>query len=313
MKMTSTKHLTYNILGILVASALFTSPVSYAKVYFFVDDQGVTHYTDSAEDAYEGGFDVGEIDELDENHEDDVLLTYDAQTQEVLIENRLYSPISVILKASDESAIDSDISFNRIFTVEANNTVSLGHIFEVDPQKEFTLTREFSIGTPTKKEQLKSDEFLIPFIGGKFRVTQAYGGKFSHKGPKNRYATDVSMPIGTPIIAARDGTVVDMKMHFTKSGLDPAAHGKANYIRLRHDDGTMTVYVHLKANSQTVKNGQRVKAGDIIALSGNTGYTTGPHLHFAVQHNNGVATVSIPFKFKGGIVPKVGMMLENKK
>lgn len=294
----------------LLAAALL-SPGALAKVYFFIDEKGVTHYTDTAAEGLDGGYDVGEIDEVDESHEDDVLLTYDAVSSEVLIENKLYSPISVILKASDESAVDTDIRFNQIFTVEGNSVVSLGHIYEIDETRNFTLTREFSIGTPTKIEQLKSDEFLIPFKGT-YRVTQAPGGKFSHKGPKNRYAVDVSMPVGTPIYAARDGRVVDMKMHFTKAGLDPAAHGKANYIRLRHSDGTMTVYVHLKHQSQTVSLGQTVRAGDMIARSGNTGYTTGPHLHFAVQHNNGVSTVAIPFKFQGGIVPKAGMMITGK-
>lgn len=289
---------------------MIMSSESEGKIYFFIDDKGVTHYTDTAEEGLDGGYDVGEIEEFDESHEDDVLLTYDAVTQEVLIENRLYSPISVILKASDESAIDTDIVFNKIFTVQGNSMVSLGHIYEIDETKPFSLTREFSIGTPTKVEQLKNDEFLIPFKG-RYRVTQAPGGKFSHKGPKNRYAVDVAMPVGTPLYAAKDGKVVDMKMYFTKAGLDPAAHGKANYIRISHSDGTMTLYVHLKANSQVVKLGQYVKAGDLIAQSGNTGYTTGPHLHFAVQHNNGVATVSIPFKFKGGIVPKAGSMLGN--
>ena len=297
--------------GVCLGLLLALGPAAGAKVYFFVDEKGVTHYTDTAADGLESGYDVGEIEEYDEDHEDDVLLTYDAQTREVLIENRLYSPISVILKVSDESAVDTDIAFNRIFTVEGNTVMSLGHIYDVDGSRKFTLTREFSIGTPTDKEQLDHDEFLIPFKG-RFRVTQAGGGKFSHKGPKNRYAVDISMPVGTPVYAARDGTVVDMKMHFTKAGLDPAAHGKANYIRLRHADGTMTVYVHLQHESQVVKLGQKVRAGDLIARSGNTGYTTGPHLHFAVQHNNGVATVAIPFKFHGGVVAKAGMMLERK-
>lgn len=290
--------------------ALCWSSYVTAKVYYYVDDKGVTHFTDSAEDGREDGYSVNEIEELDENHEDEVLLTYDAATKEVLIENRLYSPISVILKASHEDTIDTDIEFDHIFTVEGNSVSSLGHIYSFDASADFSLTREFSIGNPTSMDKLDSDELQIPFKG-KFRVTQAHGGAFSHRGPKNRYAIDVSMPIGTPIYAARAGKVVDMKMYFTKAGLDPAAHGKANYIRLRHSDGTMTIYVHLKANSNRVVLGQEVSAGEMIAESGNTGYTTGPHLHFAVQHNNGVSTVSIPFKFYGEIVPKAGTMLGN--
>ncbi len=284
--------------------------ISFAKVYYYIDGKGITHFTDSAEDGKEDGYNVNEIEDLDENHDDDVLLTYDAATKEVLLENKLYSPISVILKASNEDTIDTDIEFDHIFTVEGNSVASLGHIFSFDASADFSLTREFSIGNPTSMDKLDSDELQIPFKG-RFKVTQANGGSFSHRGPKNRYAIDVSMPIGTPIYAARAGKVVDMKMYFTKAGLDPAAHGKANYIRLRHADGTMTIYVHLKANSNTVVLGQEVRSGQMIAESGNTGYTTGPHLHFAVQHNNGVSTVSIPFKFYGEIAPVSGMMLGN--
>ena len=295
---------------LLFFAALLWGNTGITKVYFYTDSQGVTHFTDSTEDAEEDGYTVTEYEDLDEDHEDEVLLSYNALTQEVMIENQLYSPISVILKATNEDTIETDIKFDEIFTVEANTTKSLGHIYSFDSTADFSLTRQFSIGTPTAINKSDTGELQIPFRG-KFRVTQANGGSFSHRGPKNFYAIDVAMPIGTPIYAARAGKVVDMKMYFTKSGLDPAAHGKANYIRLRHDDGTMTVYVHLKPNSERVKLGDYVGGGEQIAESGNTGYTSGPHLHFAVQRNNGIATVSIPFKVYGTLEPKIGMWISN--
>lgn len=286
------------------------SETALAKVYFYTDSDGVTHFTDTTEDAEDDGYSVTEYEDIDEDHENDVLLSYNSVTQEVVIENQLYSPISVILKTSNENAIETDIKFDEIFTVPEHSTMSLGHIFSFDTSQNFTLTRQFSIGTPTSIEKLDTDELQIPFRG-KFRVTQANGGSYSHRGPKNFYSIDVAMPIGTPIYAARSGKVVDMKMHFTKAGLNPEAHAMANYIRLRHSDGTMTVYVHLNPNSQRVKLGDFVNAGEMIAESGNTGYTSGPHLHFAVQKNNGVTTVSIPFKFNGNISPKMNTYLSN--
>lgn len=284
----------------------------WAKVYFYVDKNGETHFTDSSEDAEEDGYSATEYLDIDEDHEDSVILSYDPRTFEVLIENKLYSPISVILKISNEDAVDTDIKFNEIFTVDELSKQSVGHIYSFDTDANFQLTRTFSIGTPTSIESIDPNHFIIPFKGS-YMVTQANGGSFSHRGPKNFYSIDVAMPIGTPIYAARSGEVVDMKMYFEKGGLDPSAHSKANFIRLKHSDGTMTVYVHLKQNSQKVKIGQHVNAGEQIAESGNTGYTSGPHLHFAVQHNNGVSTVSIPFKFYGEIEPKMGKKLENNR
>jgi len=72
-----------------------------------------------------------------------------------------------------------------------------------------------------------------------------------------------------------------------------------NYILIRHDDGTMGHYCHLKKGGCLVKVGQRVQAGQPIAHSGSTGFSSGPHLHFSVyKTRNGRERVSIPVKFK---------------
>ena len=60
---------------------------------------------------------------------------------------------------------------------------------------------------------------------------------------------------------------------------------RANNIRIVHSDGTMAVYAHLELESAHVQVGDRVRAGQLLALSGDTGYTSGPHLHFCVQVN----------------------------
>ena len=131
--------------------------------------------------------------------------------------------------------------------------------------------------------------------------------------PTQWYNINADLPVELPMPKNSEGKdqIASLQKAFTKAGLDPAAHGKANYIRLRHSDGTMTVYVHLNPNSQKVRLGDYVNGGDQIAESGNTGYTSGPHLHFAVQRNNGISTVSIPFKFYGNIEPRIGMWISN--
>lgn len=292
--------------SLLAAACLSASETAQAKSYWYVDSEGVTHFTDLTEDAGEG-YKVSEIDEED-GHKEDVYLDYDSATQEVTVRlsEHLFSPVSVIIKASNPDVLDTDIDFESIITLEPGETKRIGRVFAFNGDCD--IDYDVFVGRPTAIENINSDEFLIPFTG-RYRVTQANGGNFSHRGPKNFYSIDVSMPIGTPIYAAKDGVVVDMRMNSTMSGNTPAARGGANYIRIRHADGSMTVYVHLKANSQVIRPGQKVRMGEKIAESGNTGYTTGPHLHFAVHHNNGAAIVSIPFTFVGGIRPVQGMTL----
>jgi murein DD-endopeptidase MepM/ murein hydrolase activator NlpD len=79
-----------------------------------------------------------------------------------------------------------------------------------------------------------------------------------------------------------------------------------------HDDGTFGVYAHLRQGSALVRPGQRVSNGQLIAQSGNSGYSTGPHLHFAVLRNAGLRWQSLPFVFAtpaGPVKPTQGLVL----
>src|SRR5690606_30313137 len=113
--------------------------------------------------------------------------------------------------------------------------------------------------------------------------------------------------------AARSGHVVSIGQR-QRDGNGSRA---GNYVRILHDDGTMSVYLHLRQNGVLVKEGQRVNGGDQIALSGNTGTSTGAHLHFVVQKNVGMKVVSIPFHFEdpAGVarIPKAGDWLGNSE
>ena len=122
------------------------------------------------------------------------------------------------------------------------------------------------------------------------------------------------MPIGTDIMAARGGVVFDIAASNFRGGLDPVRDGPAaNVIRILHDDGTYAVYAHLNTNSIRVRPGDRVQRGQYIADSGNTGFSTGPHLHFAVVRNVGMDIESLPVIFMGqnaaSVVPASGMPL----
>ncbi|MDP3266600.1 MAG: M23 family metallopeptidase [Sulfuricurvum sp.] len=123
----------------------------------------------------------------------------------------------------------------------------------------------------------------LPFAkGSTVRVSQGYNGDTSHKG-LSAYAIDFPLPMGTSIYAARDGIIVGVEVSNTFGGPSPEYRPYANYVVIEHDDGTMGNYYHLKQGGTAVKIGDKVTKGQLIAYSGNTGYTTAPHLHFSVS------------------------------
>lgn len=138
--------------------------------------------------------------------------------------------------------------------------------------------------------------YLLPYPSGQvFRVSQGPGGKFSHQGD-SFHAVDFDMPKGTPITAARSGVVVDLESAFRSVGVNREAGG--NYVLVQHDDETVAEYFHLKTDGVRVEMGQEVAAGDLLGYSGNTGCSSGPHLHFMVfKAKDGHNRESLPVKF----------------
>lgn len=100
------------------------------------------------------------------------------------------------------------------------------------------------------------------------RLNPVTGRVAPHKG------VDFAIPLGTPVLAVGDGEVIVAK----RSG------GAGNYVAIRHGRQYMTRYMHMK--KLLVKPGDKVKRGERVGLSGNTGRSTGPHLHFEVWINN---------------------------
>lgn len=126
----------------------------------------------------------------------------------------------------------------------------------------------------------QTSAYILPYPTERsYRVSQASCSGFSHSGLL-RYAVDFEMPIGTSVVAARNGIVVYVIEEFV-DGDDDWYH--SNLVRIDHADGTYALYAHLTQNGALVEVGDAVVAGEIIARSGNTGYTLDlPHLHFQV-------------------------------
>ena len=132
--------------------------------------------------------------------------------------------------------------------------------------------------------------YRIPYsVNDTFRVGQEYFGAFSHQ---NTHAIDWTMPEGTKIHAARGGTVIDLKEDSNEAGTDQRHLDLSNYVTIGHDDGSQANYAHLQQNGALVELGDSVRDGQLIGLSGNTGFSTGPHLHFVVRQQKSPADVS---------------------
>jgi len=142
--------------------------------------------------------------------------------------------------------------------------------------------------------------YTIPYQEGEqYSIDQAYGGKFSHYMKGKTHAIDFTMNEGIPICAARNGIVIFVKDNSNKHGKTQKYQEYGNYITIYHSDGSMANYFHIKKKGSKVKVGAKVKAGQVIALSGNTGWSSGPHLHFQVfSYDEDMEVKSIPTKFR---------------
>ncbi|MDH3350054.1 MAG: M23 family metallopeptidase [Gammaproteobacteria bacterium] len=173
---------------------------------------------------------------------------------------------------------------------------------------------QYLAGEPNARHQ-PQHAYRAPFaIASSYPVSQAYPEVSTHNAPDSYYAVDLAMPIGTDVVAARGGIVFDVASSNFRGGLDAERDGPAaNVVRIVHDDGTYALYAHLNTNSIRVRPGDRVERGEYIADSGNTGFSSGPHLHFAVMRNVGLRIESLPFEFMGAnataVVPAAGMTL----
>ena len=182
-----------------------------------------------------------------------------------------------------------------------SESVPLVELEIVDPRWRYTreLTFRAKFGDPRARPAEYA--YRLPYPRGlAFSVLQGFHGTFSHRG-SNEYAVDFDCPVATPVLAARDGTVIAYNAAAQGAGTTPEFldYKRTNFVLVLHDDGTIGEYMHMSPSGIEVKPGQRVHRGTRLGLSGNTGFSSTPHLHFQVMTagEDGASVQSFPFRF----------------
>ena len=150
-----------------------------------------------------------------------------------------------------------------------------------------------------------SDAYVygLPWRAGEtYTCGNGWNGFGAHQGDYG-HAVDFLMPEGTPVLASRDGVVFATENRYSQGGNDPALGDKANYVYIRHDNGTYGRYLHFRQGGVEVQVGQPVRRGQLIGYSGNTGWSTDPHLHFDVMTAKSASadrTIGVKFQTQAG-------------
>ncbi len=270
-------------LALFTSSVLFLSAHTYASpVYKYQDENGRWHFTDKKPKA---------------EHESVAFkakasspkprLTRVAKTDVMVAENPWYAPVFFRVRDDDKVLLEVLVPAGTQQPLELDNKPLVWRS---------TLSYQYLLGDPSAKHD---NQPLMPPIAplGRYVISQGFNGKYSHTDPSNAYAVDIVMNVGSPIHAARGGVVVSVKDDYHMGGRDNFFADKANLIRVLHSDGSFGIYAHILLGSAKVALGQTVKAGDVLAQAGSSGYSTGPHLHFSVQVSDGSRLLSVPFTF----------------
>ncbi|MBL6973331.1 MAG: M23 family metallopeptidase [Sulfurimonas sp.] len=216
----------------------------------------------------------------------------------IFVEN--LNPYTITLKLKDSLKNFNYESFKKDeFVLKAGIKEEYMRLYK--QKGKFTFSYSFSytwiIGSV---DAVHDDTYIyrLPFAKDtSHRVTQGYNGKYTHKG-HSQYAIDFGMKIGTKVFAARDGVVVKLKEDSNKGGIGREFSKYGNYVTIEHEDTTFATYYHLNKNGVIPKIGEVVKKGSFLGYSGNTGYSSGPHLHLAVfKASSATRTETIPVKF----------------
>ncbi|GJM22819.1 MAG: hypothetical protein DHS20C15_27340 [Planctomycetota bacterium] len=194
-----------------------------------------------------------------------------------------------------------------VLLTAADGEVRLIRSRQVEPNASAASSAAYDVRDPVPDAEFPeqaSSAYVLPYpVGARHNVRQGNGNPTNTHNAKynSTFAYDFEMPIGSEIVAARGGRVLAVVEQFSDE-----QHGLAdgNYLAIDHGDGSFALYGHLTQNGALVEVGEQVKAGQLIAHSGNSGLSQAPHLHFVVSQCpegaplGGPNCTSIPISFR---------------
>ena len=307
-----------------LASALLLATLAMAgsylasaePMYKYLGEDGEWIYTDRKPDDDKGV----EVFELEDSYDEpgfSVTHQFAGRDIQFVAHNNFYLPVEVKLDFVEITGVsfpDPDMELRWVVAPRGEEVLMQLQVLEEAAAPQLQYRFAFVPGDPMATHNAP-EGYRAPFpLGLDFPVSQAFPDVLTHQTLDSQFAVDIAMPVGTDVLAARGGVVFAVEANNYRGGLDRDRDGPmANVVHIVHDDGTFSLYAHLNWNSIRVQPGDRVNAGQYIADSGNTGYSSGPHLHFAVQQNTGFSVESLPFVFRGSnasqVVPATGKAL----
>jgi murein DD-endopeptidase MepM/ murein hydrolase activator NlpD len=278
---------------------LICGAVQAENIYKFQDENGIWHFTDRLPDDQKEFKTVY----MEREPEPRITMRRDGPDSSPVytLFNKFWGPAEVELSLAEQDNVLTEPRLPARFVLPAQSERALLGVGAMDERRGFSfrLSMAWTPGPPTP-ELVKGLVIHPPFASPEiYPISQGFNGGKTHTTPDSIYAIDIVMPIGTQILAVRAGKVMDVEEDFKRGGTNRAELAdKANHVRILHEDGTMAVYAHLDMASVSVRPGQNIRTGQKIARSGNTGFSSGPHLHFVIQQNRGMELVSVPFQFR---------------
>jgi murein DD-endopeptidase MepM/ murein hydrolase activator NlpD len=287
-----------------------TSLESRAEIYRYQDQAGNWHFTDKKPEQASEKLTLKNSTTQKTLKKPFLKSSPNAGGHTLIIENPLPAPVHCLAMNKSGTPLFGIVEeYSNATAVTTDNLPNLSSkAYDI---KLFSL--DCIIGKPDTQERIYN--YAPPFSSYKpMEVSQGFKGQFSHSEVPHLYAIDIAMPIGTQITASRAGTVIAMKNDYAFAGTNSSFfYDKANYVQIYHEDGSYATYAHMLMGKVMVEVGDTVEKGQLLGLSGTSGFSTGPHLHFVIHRNANGQVRSVPFtieqKGETAITPEKGMWL----